>query len=134
MNFKICPEKRPNCPASQKCRTKAKASCVPPQATLIFSEYLDLPSVTALHAFESCIYIFSSFYMTTCFLLHHPRCSEFCHRFKKLLYKIKEQGIREEEWEKKTAACEAPSLIFKLIYNYVQHCTYTVNGDINTLR
>lgn len=42
------------------------------------------------------IYIFS-FYMTTCFLLHHPRCSEFCHHFKKLHYKIKEQWIRRKK-------------------------------------
>lgn len=36
--------------------------------------------------------------------------------------------------ENAKAARETLSLIFKLIYNYVIHCTRPVNGAVNTLR
>lgn len=55
------PPKTPLLPRVPNMSHKSKASCVCPRASLkhpTFSEYLDLPSVTALHAFESCIYIF----------------------------------------------------------------------------
>lgn len=63
--FKNMPPKTPQLPCVPKVSHKSKASCVCPYAALkhpIFCEYLDLPSMTALHAFESCIYIFFLLY------------------------------------------------------------------------
>lgn len=85
------------------------------------------------------VYIFFSLLYDNLFSSSSPQVLGILSPFQKKLHcKIKEQWIRKrkggEKRKKKTAACEAPSLIFKLIYNYVQHCTHTVNGDINTLR
>lgn len=43
VNFKTCPEKRPNCPVSLKCLTKSDSSSARPQGALMFSRCLDLP-------------------------------------------------------------------------------------------
>lgn len=102
------------------------------------SKYLDLPSVTALHAFESCIYIYIYFLSyDNLFSSSSPQVLRILSPFqkrrrrKKLHYKIKEQGIRK----KVSVACEVPSLIFKLICNCTVHTLHrTVNWDVNTLR
>lgn len=91
MNFKTCPQKRPNCPVSLKCRTKSSASCARPQGALMFSGCLDLPSVTAPHAFESCVRIFFCLSYDNLFSSSSPRVLRFCHRLQKPHYKIKEQ-------------------------------------------
>lgn len=129
VNLKTCPQKRPNCPVSLKCCTKSSASSARPQGALMFSRCLDLPSVTAPHAFESCVRIFFCLSYDNLFSSSSPQVLRFCHRLQKPLYKIKEQWIRwrknkrsEGEW----SACKALSLIFKLIYNYVQHYKYTL--------
>lgn len=91
VNFKTCPEKRPNCPVSLKCRTKSGASCARPLGALMFSGCLDLPSVTAPHAFESCVRIFFCLSYDNLFSSSSPQVLRFCHRLQKQHYKIKEQ-------------------------------------------
>ena len=72
-----------------------------------------------------------SFHMTTCFLLRHLRCSDSVIISKRCTAKWKSSELGKK---KGSAARETPSLMFKLIYNYVLHCMRTVNGAINTLR
>lgn len=130
LNFKTCPQKCPNCPCPKSVAQKQSFICL----SLSDSHILGV-SWSANYDSSSCfwklyiyIYFFSLSY-DNLFSSSSPQVLRFCHYLKKPHYKIKEQWIRGGK-----NACEAPSLIFKLIYNYVQHCTHTVNGDINTLR
>lgn len=53
---KTCPRKRPNCPSSQTYGTKSGARRAGPGTALVFSQRLDVPTVTAPRAFVKLVY------------------------------------------------------------------------------